>query len=82
MRTKSTIWQQRKCCNGHNWERLSGEIAFNTGDHDKALYYIYPDAFEYLIQKYPDEQINMQEIKDSLFIEPIIEIKKLVKEKK
>lgn len=57
-------------------------VAFNTGDPDKALYYIYPDIFQYLKQQYPDEQINMQEIKDSLFIEPIRKMKKLVKEKK
>lgn len=57
-------------------------VAFNTGDPDKALYYIYPDIFEYMKQQYPDEQINMQEIKDSLFTEPIRKMKKLVKEKK
>lgn len=57
-------------------------IAFNTGDPDKALYYIYPDIFEYMKQQYPDEHINIQEVKDSLFIEPIRKMKKLVKEKK
>jgi hypothetical protein len=57
-------------------------IAYNTGDPDRALYYIYPDIFEYFKQQYPDEQINMQEIKDSFFIEPIKKIKKIVKEKK
>lgn len=57
-------------------------IAVNTGDPDKALYYIYPVVFEYLKQQYPDEQFNIQEIKDSVFIEPIKKMKKFFKEKK
>jgi hypothetical protein len=57
-------------------------VAFNGGDPDKALYYIYPDIFEYLRKQYPDEKFDMQEIKDTLFIEPIRKMKKLVKEKK
>ncbi len=57
-------------------------VALNTGDPEKAIFYLYPDIFEYMKQQYPDEEVNMQEIKDSLFIEPIRKIKKLVKEKK
>lgn len=57
-------------------------VAFNTGDVDKALYFTYPDIFEYIKQQYPDVKVNMQEIKDSLFIEPLKMMKKLVKEKK
>lgn len=73
--------------NAHADKKLKAQIeeyliAFNTGDADKALYYVYPDIFEYLKKQYPDEEFNMQEIKDTIFIEPIKKMKKLVKEKK
>jgi hypothetical protein len=57
-------------------------VAFNTGDFDKAIHYIYPDMFEYLVKQYPDEKLNMQTIKDSIFIEPMKKMKKIAKEKK
>ncbi len=56
-------------------------VAFNGGDPDKALFYIYPDIFEYLLQKYPDEKITLQEIKN-IMIEPVMKLKKVAQEKK
>jgi hypothetical protein len=57
-------------------------VAFNTGDVDKALFYVYPDVFEFMRHQYPDEEFDIQEVKDSLFIEPMRKMKILVEEKK
>jgi hypothetical protein len=55
-------------------------VAFFGGDPDKAIGYIYPDVFDYLIETYPDEKIDMEQLKQSLK-EPAIEMKENVKKK-
>ncbi len=56
--------------------------AFNNGDVDKALSYIYPDLFEYMSKQYPEEKVSVQTIKDSIFIKHMKMMKKLNDEKK
>jgi len=56
--------------------------AFNNGDVDKALFYIYPDLFEYMTKQYPEENVSIQTLKDSIFIKPMKMMKELNNERK
>lgn len=56
-------------------------VAFHKGDADIALYYIYPDLFEYLKLQFPDQNFDEQIIKDSVFYEPMKKIKKMAEDK-
>lgn len=56
--------------------------AYNSGNFEKALYYIYPDLFEYISTLYPEENLSLQTIKDSIFIKTIKNLKTLKDEKK
>ena len=54
--------------------------AFATGEAEKVVHYIYPEVFEFLIQQYPNSNVGFEKLKDSLFIQPLKEIKKLNKD--
>ncbi len=55
--------------------------ALNGGDADKALFYVYDDMFVYMRSQYPDEKLDMEELKQTAFIDPIKEMKKTAEEK-
>lgn len=56
-------------------------IAVNTGKPDKALYYVYSDAFEYIKQQHPGSTLNIQQLKNSM-IESAQNLKKTIKGQK
>jgi len=56
-------------------------VAFHNGDADVALNYIYPDLFEYFRLQYPDQDMDIQTFKDSVFIEPMKKVKEMANDK-
>lgn len=54
--------------------------AFHKGDADVALYYIYPDLFEYIKIQFPDLNVDMQTVKDSVFHEPMKKMKEMAED--